>query len=95
MAVGKGYGLMVPLEAATASGLALPVNFSMKALFVVACCVLLGGCAGENLSGSAGSIQVEDGRTYTPGLASGSDVPPVQERITTTCTMSGQSAVCH
>lgn len=68
----------------------------MKKLIVAACCFLLAGCASDNLPGTAGPSPMDSGaQNYAPGLASGSEARSVEEPITTTCTMRGQSAVCH
>lgn len=68
----------------------------MKLVFAIACCAWLSGCA----SGGFGEPpridpMAGDGQTYVPGLGGGAELPRAEERITSTCTMKGQTVVCH
>lgn len=66
----------------------------MTKLFVAACCLLLAGCAATGMSAGTDPMQ-SDGSTYVPADVAGTYVPPADERLTSTCTMRGQSAVCR
>lgn len=68
----------------------------MKKLFLVACCMMLAGCTAVGMSGPSGIDPMQsDGSTYVPAGVAGTYPPPADERLTTTCSMRGQSAVCR
>jgi hypothetical protein len=68
----------------------------MKKLFLVACCMMLAGCTAVGMSGPSGIDPMQsDGSAYVPAGVAGTYPPPADERLTTTCSMRGQSAVCR
>lgn len=69
----------------------------MKILFAAACCVLLTGCtAAGGPPGTIGTSALDgDGGNYAPSPAASYQPPPMEETITTTCTMQGQAVNCR
>ena len=68
----------------------------MTKLFVAACCIVLASCTAVGMSGpSAVDPMQSDGSTYVPADVAGTYPPPADERLTSTCSMRGQSAVCR
>ncbi len=68
----------------------------MKKLFLVACCLMLAGCAATGISGPPGADPMQsDGSTYVPANVAGTYPSSADERLTSTCVMRGQSVVCR
>ncbi|HEV2512526.1 hypothetical protein [Bosea sp. (in: a-proteobacteria)] len=66
----------------------------MTKLFVAACCMLLAGCAATGMSAGIDPMQ-SDGSSYVPADVAPTYAPSADERLTSTCTMRGQSVVCR
>lgn len=68
----------------------------MKQLLAAACCLLLTGCGGLVFPGPEDGARMQGtGQNYTPEEAGGYEPPLTHERMTSTCTMKGQGAVCR
>lgn len=68
----------------------------MKKLFLTACCMMLAGCAATGISAPANVDPMQsDGSTYVPADVAGTYPSPADERLTSTCSMRGQSVVCR
>jgi len=69
----------------------------MQKFFVAACCLFLTGCTA--IGGASESTGVDamesNGQTYVPRTAGSFEPPPVEERITSTCTMKGKNVNCY
>lgn len=68
----------------------------MKQLLAAALCLTLAGCSGFVFPGPDDGVRMQAASPdYTPG-PEGDYVPPIDdERMTSTCTMKGQGAVCR
>lgn len=68
----------------------------MKQLLAVACCLLLTGCGGLVFPEPGDGARMQStGQTYAPEGEGGYAPPLANERMTSTCTMQGQGAVCR
>lgn len=68
----------------------------MKKLFLVACCMMLAGCAATGMSAPAGADPMQsDGLTYVPANVTGTYPAAADERLVSTCAMRGQSVICR